>query len=170
MSFELRLKGMPFLCNYSRSVYACPVIIIALILSLYLCVTMFDQYQEHQVLDQQNQHMAAAVDRQNEIARALKVKAQQNQTNEKASVSIISMLNPVAQLLTSDIAIVSLDANPNKKIVTLDVSATSLSALMDFSARLEQIPARVELKNHTPAKNATDKWAVNATLMIIFAG
>lgn len=169
MSFELRLKGKPFLCYNTRPVYAHLIIFIALILVLCLSITLLKQYREQQVLNQQYQQMSEAVAKQEEITRALKARAKNNQLNDKASLSIISMLNPIAQVLTPDIAIVSLNAEPDKKSVTLDVSTKSLAALLDFSARLEQIPARVELKNHTPAKNATDKWAVNSTLMIFFA-
>lgn len=168
MSFELRLKGMPLFYHRSRSVYAYPVILIALMLASYLGLMTFDKYQGQQRLEKQNQYMTAALAKQNEIARALKARVQANKYKDDASLSIISMLNPVAQLLSPDIAIVSLDANPDKKVITLEVNTTSLAALLDFSARLEQIPAEVELRNHTPTKQANDKWAVNSTLMINF--
>ncbi|WLI78765.1 hypothetical protein Q5705_09580 [Kosakonia sp. H02] len=92
-----------------------------------------------------------------------------HEPDAKAAMQVIGMLNPIAKLLMPDVAIVNLYAEPGKKRVRLEVKAMTLEALLDFSTRLEAIPARVELQNHSPAKGGDRKWAVNATLMVIYA-
>lgn len=165
----LRFKGWPRACYSPRPIYAWPVILVVSALAVYLLLVSMKSYQLRNVLRDQHQQLIETVAKQDEIVRGLTARMKKHQPDAKASMQVVAMLNPIAKLLLPDVAIMNLNAEPEKKQVRLEVKALSLEALLDFSTRLEAIPAQVELQNHTPAKGVSQKWAVNATLLVIFA-
>ena len=164
----LRLTGGSRACFCYRPVYAWPVISVVALFTAYLSLATVKSYQQRELLRNQHEQLLQTRAKHDEISRGLMARMKQHQPDAKASMRVITMLNPIAELLLPEVAIVNLQAEPEKKRVRLEVKAISLEALLDFSTRLAAIPAHVELQNHTPAKGNKQKWAVNGTLTVSF--
>ena len=155
-------------CFHYRPRAAWPVMGVVLLLTGGLLLASMKDYQRRDALQRQHQHLLETVAKRDEIVRGLSARMKKHQPDARAAMQVVAMLNPLAKLLLPDVAIMNVSVEPEKKVVRLQVKAISLEALLDFSTRLEAIPARVELQNHTPSKELSQKWAVNATLIVIY--
>lgn len=101
-------------------------------------------------------------------ARIIQEKLQRQKKLQHATPGALQMLFKLGAALTDDVAILTLDASLQKQEVRLDISATSLAAVLDFTARLQNIPVLVELQNHHVAKEKESGWPIRATVNIRF--
>jgi len=81
----------------------------------------------------------------------------------------IRLMDSIGSVLTPDISLVSVDINASGLDVRLAVNATDLNALLAFSDRLQQLPARVVLENHRASNNNNPGWPLSASLEVHFS-
>lgn len=161
-------RGWAAPCFQHRPRAAWPVMAGVVLLTGGLLLASVKDYQRRDALQHHHQRLLETVAKRDEIVRGLSARMKKHQPDARAAMQVVAMLNPLAKLLMPDVAIMNVSVEPQKKTVRLQVKAMSLEALLDFSTRLEAIPARVELQNHTPSKELSQKWAVNATLIVIY--
>nr|WP_159466094.1 hypothetical protein [Scandinavium goeteborgense] len=94
---------------------------------------------------------------------------QQRQSHQLAAIPpAIRLMDSVGSALSPDIALLSLDIDPLQRDVRLAVNATSLTALLAFSERLQQLPAHVMLENHRPSAKDDLNWPIGASIDVHF--
>lgn len=129
--------------------------------------TLLQQHLEYQLKQAEQQ-----LDSHHRLQRQLKDTElrRQRQSHQLAAIPpAIRMMDSVGSELSSEIALLSLNIDPEKRDVHLTVEASSLNALMAFSQRLQQLPAQVALQNHRPTESNENGWAVRATLDVSFS-
>lgn len=82
----------------------------------------------------------------------------------------VKQLDSIGIALTPDIALLSIDVTASKRDARLIVNASNLEALLAFSERLQQLPARVVLNNHRQSAKGDSTWPVNAAIDVYFTG
>ncbi|HEI8864681.1 TPA: hypothetical protein SLG40_000121 [Serratia odorifera] len=115
-----------------------------------------------QLADQQRQllaHQHAA-----EAIRARQRAFSTAQTVPEPSSARLWVLAKLADALSDDIALLSLDLDTRQQRMHLELTSRSLSSLLDFVSRLQRTPAKVELENHTRERALPAPWQIRATL------
>ena len=96
----------------------------------------------------------------------IKEKLRRQRKDNYSTPIALQGLFPLGSVLSEDITLLTLAANFKEKSARLEIAATSLPALLDFTARVQLIPLQVKLQNHRMEKNRTQKWPVRATMNI----
>lgn len=102
-------------------------------------------------------------------ARAINEKLRQQKKIQPASPAALQLLTPIGTALSQDVALLRLNSNSLKQEVKLEVAAKTLPALLDFTARLQRIPAQVELQNHHSVKEKGTEWPIRAAVNLHFS-
>jgi len=115
--------------------------------------TSFEQVQQQLLAHQQ-------------AAKKITEKIRRQAKAQHAPPAVLDLLNPIGKALSEDVSLLEVDASLQQKQVRLEVAAKTLPALLDYSGRLQRIPATVELQNHRVASNKESAWPVSATLTL----
>ncbi|HEY1844347.1 MAG TPA: hypothetical protein VGH05_05750 [Buttiauxella sp.] len=75
-------------------------------------------------------------------------------------------LDVLQQSWQENIALLSVNADPRKKTLRLELAADSLNGLLDFVLRLEQQKAKVELQGHKLDPSLATPWRIRASLTL----
>ncbi|MEW5561964.1 hypothetical protein AB1287_17240 [Enterobacter asburiae] len=134
------------------------------VLTLPVMVGTFNGWQTQQQLTAMTEQVQVQLSAHQQAARKIAEKMRRQQKVQAASPVALTLLNPVGKALSAEVALLQVDASFPQQSVRLEVAAQSLSALLDFSARLQRIPARVELHNHRPSQDKSGQWPLRATL------
>ncbi|MHC9060944.1 hypothetical protein [Pantoea sp. y20] len=139
---------------------------VVVILTLLLLVSVVHAWHQHRHLEatfeQVQQQLLAHQQAANKIAEKVR-----RETKEKYSPpAVLDLLNPIGKALSADVSLLEIDASLQQKNIRLEVAAKTLPALLDYSGRLQQIPARVELQNHRVKPDKERAWPVSATLTL----
>jgi len=102
--------------------------------------------------------------------RMIKQKSHQKEKFQPTIPSVLKTLFPLGMVLNENIALLTLDLNVKNQDIALDIAAKSLPVLLDFTEKLQHMPAQVELKKHNVAKDKTGDWPIRASINIHFPG
>ncbi|WP_345828060.1 hypothetical protein AAGR22_13985 [Erwinia sp. HDF1-3R] len=101
-----------------------------------------------------------------QAARTITDKIRRLQTSQPVTMAVMTLLDPLGRALSDEVLLQELDASIQQQQVRINVVAKSLPALLDFSARLQRIPAQVELQNHRTSADKNSQWPLSATLSL----
>lgn len=138
--------------------------LVVAIMMLPVMVGVFRAWQTQQQLTVMTDRTRQLLIAHQQAARNIVEKIRRQQKVNAVSPVVLNLLNPIGKVLSDDVSILEVDASVQQQRIRLEVSAKSLSALLDFSARLQRIPATVELQNHRAAQDKTGQWPLRATL------
>ncbi|OON41343.1 hypothetical protein BTJ39_05105 [Izhakiella australiensis] len=134
------------------------------VMTLPVMVGAVGAWQTQQQLTAMTDRAQQQLNAHQQAARKIVEKMRRQQKVKAASPDALSLLNPIGKALSAEVSLLQVDASFQQQHVRMEVAAKSLPALLDFSARLQRIPAKVELQNHRPAQDKSGRWPLQATL------
>lgn len=143
------------------------LITVVIILSLALGTGLAVSFNKHHRLSVEYRSVSQQLQQyQQTLADAQSRLAKLRATGSMPRQEVMKLLNPIGERLGQHITLLSVTASMPQRSVTLVLQASSLTELMDFSHRLQTIPAQVELQQHSGTDKTSGWGIVKATLTV----
>lgn len=139
---------------------------VVVILTLPLLAIMIHSWHEQQHLEASFEQVEKQLHAHQQAAKEITEKIRQQAKKKYVPPAVLDLLNPIGKALSEDVSLLEVDASLQQKQIRLEVAAKTLPALLDYSGRLQQIPATVELQNHRVEASKGNTWPVSATLTL----
>lgn len=150
-----------------NSPWASRALLLTGLLCVPLAVTVTYGLLQHQHLELQTSRAQQQLAERQQVLRQLREAEQRRlrlSQQLQAVPPAIKLLDNIGSVLTPDIALLSIEVTASKYDARLTVAASNLDALLAFSERLQQLPARVVLENHRQSAQGDPAWLINAVL------
>lgn len=146
--------------------WALRILFFTLLLSLPLLVEIGNGWLKYQAFTEMYEITQKKLQAHQQAARKIHEKLTKQRRLKRTLIPELQQTFPIGAALSNEVSLLMLSFNFEKREARLEVAARSLPTLLDFTERLQQIPAQVNLQNHRLDQTAEDGWPIKATLNI----